>query len=299
MYCFIVNETSGNGKGKKIWRKVEQMLIEREITYSVYYTERPKHAIEIVKNVIQNEHIKAIIAVGGDGTLHDVANGLHGSQVPLGCIPAGSGNDFIRGTKGDRQYEKALDRILNRLGNGQTETIDMIRIGDEICLTVVGVGFDGQVAKVTNEASYKKWLNRMNLGHFSYVLSLIRVLFQYKPTQVKITVDGIEHQLNNVWLIAIANFPFYGGGMAICPHANHTDGKLDLCILHDVSKIKLLTIFPLVFSGKHINQPNITMLSGKNIEVVSDQPLVVHGDGEIISETPIKLNIEQQALQII
>ncbi|GER66901.1 hypothetical protein BpJC7_14560 [Weizmannia acidilactici] len=107
MYYFIVHKISGNGKGRKVWKKIEKMLQEKRIYYQVHFTERPKHAVEIAKE-ISSETCYVVVAVGGDGTVHDVANGLIDSNVPLGIIPAGSGNDLARALDIPMDY-KALE----------------------------------------------------------------------------------------------------------------------------------------------------------------------------------------------
>jgi diacylglycerol kinase (ATP) len=295
LYCFIVNRVSGNGKGLKVWLEIERLLQAKQVNYRVFFTERPKHAIEIAKDLVKNKEAEIVVAVGGDGTIHDVANGLIGSNVPLGCIPAGSGNDFSRGLKGTVDYKKALDQILS----GKGRKIDIARINDESCITVVGIGFDGKVAKITDESKHKKWLNSVGLGNLTYVFSFIQVLFNYEPTNLHLTIDEKRIALSNVWLIAVANFPFYGGGMAICPEARCDDGLLDICVVHNISRWQLLQVFPKVFKGTHVFHPAVTMYSGKQIEIQSDSPLIVHGDGEIVGETPVKITIHENALHVI
>jgi diacylglycerol kinase (ATP) len=295
LYYFIVNQVSGNGKGMKVWMEIERLLQAKQVNYRVFFTERPKHATEIAKDLVKNNEAEIVVAIGGDGTIHDVANGLIGSNVTLGCIPAGSGNDFSRGLIGSVDHKKALDQILS----GKGRKIDIARINHECCLTVVGIGFDGKVAKTTDESKHKKWLNSVGLGNLTYVFSFIQVLFHYQPTNLHLTIDEKRIALSNVWLIAVANFPFYGGGMAICPEARCDDGMLDICVVHNISRWKLLRVFPHVFKGKHVIHPAVTMFSGKQIEIHSDSPLIIHGDGEIIGETPVKIMIEEDALHVI
>lgn len=295
MYYFIVNKVSGNGKGYKTWKKIEKILEKKQVNYEVFFSERPKHATEIARNLVQDKRTKIVVAVGGDGTIHDVANGLAGSAVPLGCIPAGSGNDFARGLQISIDYEEALEKILT----GEQRKIDIATIGGQCCMTVVGIGFDGQVAKTTNESMYKKWLNWLGLGSLTYVFSLVEVMRCYKPVTIMLHIDGKKQEFTNVWLIAVANCPYYGGGMKICPDARCDDGLLDLCIVHDISKWELLRVFPRVYKGKHILHPSVTMLKGKHVEVLPESPLLIHGDGEVIGETPITVSVEQNFLHIV
>ncbi|MEJ9212125.1 diacylglycerol kinase family protein [Bacillus smithii] len=294
MYYFIVNKLSGNGKGRKVWRKIEKLLQEKRIHYQVRFTERPKHAVEIVKE-ISSETGMTVVAVGGDGTVHDVANGLIDSNIPLGIIPAGSGNDLARALQIPMNYQKALERILI----GKQRKMDVGRIGNECCITITGIGFDGKVAEANNSSKYKKWLNTFRLGNLSYGLSFLHVLFQYRPVNVQLKVDEKNFSFFNVWFIAIANTQSYGGGIKICPEACYDDGLFDICIVHDLSKWELLRTFPKAFVGKHVLHPGVTMIRGKQVDVASDWPVIVQGDGELLAKTPVQVTIERGALRII
>jgi diacylglycerol kinase (ATP) len=294
MYYFIVNKTSGNGKGLRVWKKIEKLLQEKQVDYQVRFTERPKHAVEIAK-MVSSETCDAVVAVGGDGTVHDVANGLIDSNIPLGVIPAGSGNDFARALEIPMDYNKALERILM----GKQRKIDIGRIGSEYCITVTGIGFDGNVAHVNNTAKYKKWLNSIRLGELSYGLSFLHVLLKYRPVNIELKIDGKSLVFFNVWLIAIANIPNYGGGIRICPDACYHDGLFDICIVHNMTKWNLLLTFPRAFKGKHVLHPGVTMIKGKHVKVTSKLPVIVQSDGEPLTETPVNITIQKEALLII
>lgn len=294
MYCFIVNKTSGNGKGLKVWKKVEKLLQEKQVKYEVSFTERKKHAEEIIQEWTNKNGI-IIVTVGGDGTIHEVANMLINSNIPMGIIPAGSGNDFARALKVPINYKKALEHILI----GKHRRIDIGRVGKECCITVTGIGFDGKVAEVNNSSKYKNWLNFIGLGGLSYGLSFLHVLLKYRPVNVYLTVDGKKMMFFNVWLIAIANLPNYGGGIRICPNACYDDGLFDICIVHSMSKWELLRIFPKAYKGKHVSHPCITMIKGKQVEVISKLPIIVQSDGEILAKTPVNLTIQRDGLLII
>ncbi|MGX1899782.1 diacylglycerol/lipid kinase family protein [Thermolongibacillus altinsuensis] len=294
MYSFIVNKISGNGKGLKVWKKVEKLLQEKQVNYQVRFTERPKHAIEIVKE-ISSETCLAVVAIGGDGTIHDVANGLIGSNIPLGIIPAGSGNDLARALDIPMDYKKALERILT----GEQRKMDIGRINNEYCITVTGIGFDGKVAEVNNASKFKNLLNFIRLGDLSYAHSILHVLLKYRPVNIQLKVDGKTLTFFNVWLIAIANTPNYGGGIKICPDACYHDGLFDICIIHSMTKWELLRNFPKAYKGKHVSHPGVTMLKGKEVEVISEWPVIVQSDGELVTKTPVNVTIQKEALLII
>ncbi|MUK86918.1 YegS/Rv2252/BmrU family lipid kinase [Ornithinibacillus sp. L9] len=295
MYYFIVNKYSGSGRALKIWRRVAKLLQEKHIDYDVSITEHPHHASELVKDIMKKNNVKAIIAVGGDGTVHEIINGLIGSKIPLGIIPAGSGNDFCRGMRIPLKYDQALERILK----GDKKTIDVGHINNKFFATIVGIGFDGQVAQKTNQSQNKKILNLAGMGSLSYIINVLKVLFYYKPTNVDLHIDQepIKHQ--NVWLIAIANSPFYAGGMMICPNAKNDDQLFDVCIVKEISRWQLLRIFPSVFKGKHVNHSAVTIFKAKELEILSKRPMTAHGDGEIIGETPLKIMISPSTLSVL
>jgi diacylglycerol kinase (ATP) len=286
---FIVNRVSGNGRGLVRWSKVEPVLKKKGIPYRVAFTERPGHATELAREAVKSG-VQAVVAVGGDGTVHEVGNGLVETDVPFGYIPAGSGNDFATDQGIPRDPVKALERVLEH----RPRRVDTADFGGRVMISSIGVGFDGQVAKVVNNSRWKQLL-----GKGSYALGVLRELRRFQPTRVVLEVDGKVHREDGVWLIAIANISCYGGGMRICPEARNDDGLLDICLVRGISRLNLLRLFPLVFSGKHVNYPYIVMLRGSQITVSSEAPLVVHADGEIVGETPISVRIRPQSLWVL
>jgi diacylglycerol kinase (ATP) len=298
MIGFIVNPVSGNGRGTKVWRKIESTLKERNISYLAKMTRHSGEAEQLAVEMVKQESVKLLVAVGGDGTVNEVVNGLVQADASclFGHIPSGSGNDF------SRAYDLSLDPLmaLEAVLSGQnTKEIDLLRINERFAVSSLGAGFDGQVAKTTNEAGYKKLFNRMNLGMFSYILSVVRVLFTYRPSDVVLEADGVRHQLPNVWLIAVSNIPNYGGGMLICPHAVPDDGIAEVCVVSNISRLSLLRAFPLIFTGAHVNHPAVRFYRGKKVVVHSDTPLIVHADGEIVAQTPIAVEVLPNKLKII
>lgn len=290
MMGFIVNPVSGNGKGCMVWDVLERKLKHQGAVYRVRKTSEEGEAQKIAIELIQKEGVNKIIAVGGDGTVNEVINGIHqsGQDCLFGHVAAGSGNDFARGHGLPKDPWQAMDRIMSEEGK---KKIDLLKVNGRVAVNSVGAGFDGQVAKMANEAQYKRWLNRIKLGSVAYVLSVIRALWSYQPCEVKITVDGQTRTLENVWLIAVANIPNYGGGMLICPGAVPDDGQAEICIVSNVSRLELLRAFPMIFTGAHIRHPGVSFLRGSQIHIQSQTPLIVHADGEVVSETPANVEI--------
>jgi YegS/Rv2252/BmrU family lipid kinase len=295
MYVFIVNPVSGSGKGKNTWLKLEPVLRVRQINYSVYFTKGPKDAIAIVKEVLTDTKLKAIVAVGGDGTVHEVAQELIGTDIPLGYIPAGSGNDFARALKISNNSTKALERILSF----QPCKIDVGQINQIYFINGAGIGFDGAVAKLTNDTKRKRWLNHLRLGRFIYLVNALKILYTFRPTNLMLTIDGQSYFFYNVWMVAVSNIPFYGGGMMICPKANQSDGFLDICIVKDINRFQFLMNLTKVFQGKHVNQLGILMKRAKEICIKSQDPLPVHTDGEFYRNSPVLIKVLDRVLHVL
>jgi diacylglycerol kinase (ATP) len=297
MLGFIVNPVSGNGRGTAVWRQLKEELGRRKIPFVVRMTSMEGEAKQLAVEVLQKEGVTKIVGVGGDGTVNEVVNGIHEAQVAcmFGHVPAGSGNDFARGHNLPRDPIQALERILQ---GHENEEIDLLQINGMVAINSVGAGLDGQVAKTANRARYKRWLNALKLGVLSYFLAVVRVLLTYKPCTVTVTVDSRQETLQNVWLIAVANIPNYGGGMMICPGAVPDDGSADICVVSHANRWSLLRAFPLIYSGKHVHHPAVRFFRGKTIAIQSERPLVVHADGELAGVTPITVNVAKRRLTL-
>ncbi|MEX1030166.1 MAG: YegS/Rv2252/BmrU family lipid kinase [Paenibacillaceae bacterium] len=324
MIGFVVNPASGNGRGRYVWRQLEEVLQNREVPYLVRFTTGRQDAEQFAMEwAIDSSEVTIIVAVGGDGTVHEVANGLYRVKAvaqatsvtsvnsatsatsanpallnkPLGHIPAGSGNDYARGHQIPLQPLLALEVILSRTLN--IRCIDLIKMNDRIAVNSIGVGFDGRIARVTNEASYKKLFNQLKLGRLSYVLSLVRVLLTYRTCSATLAIDGKRSSASKVWFIATANIPFYGGGMKICPQADPESGQAEICIVSSIHRIELLRVFPKVYKGTHIHHKAISFYQGRIIEIDAERPLDIHMDGEMAGTSPVTLEVLPAILSII
>ncbi|GGE19374.1 diacylglycerol kinase [Marinithermofilum abyssi] len=290
MRWFIVNPVAGNGRGQKVWRQLKKIMDERQIPYRVLFSEQAGHAEELARRAVLRSDVKSVIAVGGDGTVHEVGNGLVGSIMPMGFIPAGSGNDFALAHRIPANPGQALERILQH----QVRRVDTADIDGKTMIGFAGIGFDGRVAEAVNLSSFKRWLGKLN-----YIWGALRVLRSFEPAQVSVSIDGKKIDVGGVWLIAVANNPYYGGGMKICPFAVNDDGKLDICCVNNLSRHQFLKIFPTVYKGVHIHHPSVTMRQGKEIIIDSDTRMVIHADGEVIGETPLTVTVRPRSLSIL
>lgn len=301
MIGIIINPFSGNGLGLKTWMKVQSELNRRGTEYIYKKTTRGGEAYELAVKLVKQDLVKRIIVIGGDGTINETAGGLvyadGASSCILGVIPAGTGNDFAKAHGIPSNPVEALELALSQ---GRVKRIDLIQTDNgTIAINNLGAGFDGLVAKLTNEASYKKHLNRLRLGKLSYFITMLRVFGTYKPSTIWLTVDGITHELPNTWLAATANSPFYGGSMQICPQALVDDGWLDVIVIRSPRRWNLLSIMFSVYAGKHTSHPAVTFYQGRSVSIRSEVPLLLQADGEPAGTSPIKLDIVPSGISII
>lgn len=301
MILFVVNENSGNGRGKKIWAKVEARLRDDGAEYVKIATESESEAVTLVGERLKRGKLKAVAVVGGDGTLHGLLPVLAGSGIPLGLIPSGSGNDTSRSLSIPNDPIKALAILLE----GRTRRIDLLETSTtrgrrQLTLTAVAIGLDATVAADVNRSGYKKWCNKLGIGSLAYVIGLLRALARFRSRPIKVTIDGTVHEFRRGWLSAVSNVSSYGGGLKICPNALPDDGHLHVCIVHDCSVPRILYLFPTVLAGKHIRQKRfVTILSGTSVTVETPSSMLAFGDGEPSGETPISAAIRPRQLDFL
>lgn len=290
MYFFIVNMKSGSGRGREVWSIVQKELAYYQIPYQVEFTQRTGHAKEIAKKAINYPNLKAIIAIGGDGTVHEVGNGLVNTGVPMGYIPAGTGNDYALANRICFDPVYALERIFKN----KPYLIDTASLGERMMIGFLGIGFDGKIAELVNQSPRKRWLGRLTYG-----LEAIRSFKTYEPTHVSLTIDGQQIEYDQVWSIAISNIPSYAGGMKICPDASMNDGQLDICCVRKTTPSQFMRMVPAVYKGKHGNHPSVSFHRGTNIQIDSYSPLSIHADGETIGQTPLTIKVNPRSLLVL
>lgn len=285
----IVNEQAGKGKTKKRWPTFERYLQTFGINHDVHFTSRPKEAIEVAKQATANQYTH-VIAVGGDGTVNEVVNGIAGQNIGFGVLPTGTGNDLAR------MLNIPTDPFLSvrKIWTEVQRPIDLLKLNGSYVAGAVGIGLDGAVAEDINRVSWKK-----RIGTFGYVLSMLKLIFTFPPFSMHLEIDDRPITFRDCWLVAIGNTQFYGGGMKICPNAKHDDGLLDVCVVHNLTYLELVKLFPSVFSGRHILHPNVLCLQGRSVRILTDPAVPVHGDGEFLGKTPGEIHIHPQALNII
>lgn len=294
---FIVNEKSGNGKGAKVWNNIQSQL---SVPYDVFVTTYEKEAIKIAEHIKLESNYNCspilLIGIGGDGTYHEILNGLQGAKhIVLGAVCAGSGNDFKR-AYGQFETAEQIEQFLHQV-TSLSQDAGKIEVPEKKSIHFVnnsGIGFDATVAMAANMSNIKKVFNLLGLGKLSYVYYLIKCLFTFKPFTLDVFIDEQIKSYENVWFVTASNQPYFGGGMKISPSSRTNDGLLELTIVHNLNKYKLLFIFITVFFGKHTQFKEIDVLSSSTFTIHMKENYDIHADGEILSiETksgPIKFS---------
>lgn len=302
-YHLIINELSGSGKGKKTAQKISKLLTDKNLSFQLHRSTYPGHTIALTKAIAQDitqqpSLSQLIIVIGGDGTLHEVITGL-GEQfahIFVGLIPAGSGNDFARGTGISLNPVKALEQILTVQN---AKKLDIIQYYDHLqqikgfAVNNVGIGFDAAVVKKANHSPFKALLNKLNLGSLVYFASLVQVFFKQTAFPLTITTDGETKLFKDAFLVIINSHPYFGGGIPVSPKASQLDGKLDLIILPKRSFFNLLYLFVLMlFGGKHLNYKDVYYYQAKNISLTTTFTIDSNADGEELVYQPIDFQLK-------
>lgn len=287
--AFIVNNTAGRNRTFKIWPQLEPKLREKEPDFAVFFTPFKGAGTEVAGK-LQNEGFQRMIVVGGDGTLHEVINGINPKQVTIGIIPTGTGNDFCRSMGIPLDPFAAVDYIFSN----QIQAIDLGCVNGRRFINIAGIGFDAEVAKEVNENRVLQYLS----GTAAYLIAVFIKLFRYKNVPATVSIDSKKIE-SNLFLAAVGNANYYGGGMKIVPQAVINDGLFHLCIGQDINFFDAVVILPKIFSGRHTEHPKVSFMSGRSVTLTSEKPLAVHADGEIVSVTPASFNILPSCLRIL
>jgi diacylglycerol kinase (ATP) len=239
--------------------------------------------------------VAALVAVGGDGTVHHALQAVAGSEVPFGVVPAGTGNDFAAGTAVPGDVTEAAEAIAVALRDKRDHRIDLARIDRAGAPArwfgaVLAAGFD---AVVNERANRMRWPR----GPRRYDLAIVLEMARLRPWVYELTLDGADHGFEGT-LVAVGNCASYGGGMRIVPDADLADGLLDLFIVARMSRVRFLRMFPKVFRGEHTGLPEVTILPVSGVRIEADD-IVAYADGERIGPLPIEVAVAPGALRIL
>lgn len=303
IYHFIVNPRARSGLGEMLWKQLEPELCRKRIDYRIHLTTKKRDAGRIASEITKDGMEHHLVVLGGDGTLNEVLGGIHSlEKVTLGYIPIGSSNDFARGTGIPGNPMEALEIILHPKKIEQMDIGIMKRGGVSRRFAVsAGIGFDAAVCHEVCVSKWKKVLNLLRLGKLSYAVVALDRIVKDHPVRLELTLeDGQKKVFEKTYFAAFMNLPYEGGGFKFCPDASETDGILDLMIVSDLSKLKILCLLPTAFFGKHVRFKGVTLLKCKSATAKTDRALPLHTDGEpsfLCKE--IEVSLEQEKLNVI
>lgn len=298
---FIINPKAQNEQSLAVWNRVKAILDEEGANYTFLMTEYPMHAAKIAKEILDENDSAFVIAIGGDGTAHEVANGV--AEYPnakFSYIGAGSGNDFCRGAHIPMDPVEALRLILDK--NHPVKTIDIGTYETDhkgYFLSSMGMGIDADVTAEVNDSPLKAVFNKVNLGKLAYLYTFFKSIATYKFPDMKITIDGKSKEYQKVWIVNLANQKYFGGGIPISPSAHMDNGVFHVLVVHSYSRFNIFFIFFSIIWAGHVNLKNCDYLTGKEIQIESNMNKVVHADGEIVGSGKFKIKILPKQLNVV
>ena len=269
MYHIIANPKAGDRKVARVLKHTLRLLEQAGVEYTLHETHYKAHGTEIAAELTKEDGVN-VIALGGDGTVHDVLNGIRDvEKCNFGIIPLGTGNDFAASAKIPYNVKDAVNVILN----GKTKPTDFIEIGGKRCMNVGGVGIDVDVLVRCNKGKRR--------GRLKYIKSLIVSFFKFNGYDLTIECEG-ETFSQKTLMVAACNGKQFGGGIVVCPVAKLDDDKMDVMIVDCFeSKWKILNAFLLLVRGKIMEYPHKKHFHTDRVKITSEKPFVVQLDGEL------------------
>lgn len=288
----ILNPAAAGGKTIKLLPIITEALDRSGRRHDIYVTSYAGETPGVARQMIAQGH-STLVAVGGDGTINEIASAIveSGETTTLGIIPSGHGSDLVRTLAIPKETDKALYRILR----GSKRQIDagMAQFDDgthRYFLNVAGLGFDSVVAKYAMGST----LPGSTLPYIASVLKAMRV---YRNMEMKIEAGNHSFE-GRACSVLVANAKFFAGGMKIAPMADIADGELDIAVLGDLSRFELIRATPSVYKGNHIKHKKFTHFPAKTIRVTTERPAIVQADGELTAETPVTFSVLPGALRV-
>lgn len=289
MLNFIINPTAGKGKTLKIIDKIKEYCQKNNIEFKYYITDSINDATKITKKICIEE-TGDIVAVGGDGTVNAVLNGMSNfEKVRLGIIPYGTGNDFAKALKiPEKNYVKALEIIQKN----EPIYTDFIELNHNMrVMNITGMGIDVDVLERYKRAKVFK-------GKFGYYKALIISLFKFKWNKFEIKFDGGEFSKKTAMITAVCNGKFFGGGIQASPESDVADGLLNIIIVNKINRLRIPMALVSLMRGKILKKKYVEHVKCKAVEIKTDAKPIINVDGELIKSLEFKCNIVQGKLKI-
>lgn len=293
----IVNPVAGRGYSRRIWPRLAEELKRLNVRFTPYFTRCAGDGVAAAR-VAAAEGFDGVVAVGGDGTVAEVVNGLAAgegrpdSPLVLGVLPVGTGNDFVR------SLAIPADPVAGcrLLVKGIARRVDVGLVDGRRFVNVAGVGFDAEVARKSNTGV------RFLRGSAAYIYGILTTFLTFVPAPVRVEVDGVTRWEDQAMMVAVANGRYYAGGLFISPPSRIDDGRLDVCVIEGMGRVEFLRAFRKVFDGRHLELPKVHVFSGQTVRISQPaavrQAYIVHADGEILGPLPQQFSLAPGALRV-
>ncbi len=283
----ICNPTAGRGRAHRYIREAVSYLTSRGARVEMEESSTPEELTRLAAESSRAGFDRVVIC-GGDGSLNLAVRDYNLDGVPIALLPLGSGDDFATVCGIPKSLKKSCDIALD----GQIREVDVAMANGRRYMGVAGLGFDSEVNEYANQNG--KYLS----GSLVYLYAIFRVLPKFKPHRVRITTDNGTRE-EEIMFAAVGNSRQYGGGIRITPNARIDDHLLDVCIVHRTSVGQLLQTLPRAYNGSHIRKAFVETGRGMEFRFESEEPLKVFGDGEHLTQTPVRFELADRKLQIL
>lgn len=283
---FIINPTSGPKSKVDVAARIKLHLDHQRFTHDVVYTDYAGHAPELAQQAVASG-CAVVVAVGGDGTINEVARGLLHTESALGIIPRGSGNGLAR----HLQVPLAVDGAIRFLNHGHRSTIDSGTINGKPFFTTAGIGFDAYISSV--------FAGSKTRGLKTYVELVLKEVINYRHLPVKATINGNTLD-TDLFVMAFANAAQYGNNAYIAPMADIRDGKLDVCLVRRLDMFKALQLSYAMLANKPAAADSAAYFKTEGVQVLTDHELMHHADGEYLGKaTQFEVRVVPQSLHVV
>ena len=299
----IVNPAAGGYSVRREWPRISKQLRRLGLSFDYEYSQGVGHAIEIAKAAVDAGY-RYLVAVGGDGTINEVANGIlcstGSANTILGIVGAGTACSFTRSIGIPQDYVSACSLLV---GQGRR----LVDIGVAECrsegqslqrffVNEADVGFGAEIVEASKNRP--RYFGR-SINYAPFVAAGVRRLLSYQNKHLTLRVENDAEAMCLCTMVVIANGSYFGGGMCIAPQAKFDDGLLDMVVIGDVEKYELVKIWLMSYEGTHITHNNVTVKRATNVTIQSSERVLVETDGELIGECPVSFRIIPSALTIV
>jgi diacylglycerol kinase (ATP) len=283
----IANPEAGRGRGSRRVAQLRKWLEERKVEHEFFITERAGHATELARRLAASGTRRVIVA-GGDGTVSEVATGLAGTQVEMGIVAIGTGNDVARTL--NLPYNDVA-RAAHIAATGRVRSIDLGREHGRFFVSSVGLGFASEVVEQSKRSGRLR-------GSAAFFVAVHRALSKLRTIHIALDLDGTTRELDCVSVL-VQNTAYTGGGLRIAPEARMDDGLLDVAVIGPIGKLDLVANFPRLYRGTHLSHPQFALYRARRARVETRVSMPILLDGDISGSSPLEAEVVTQAVKVV